>query len=195
MPAREALQLAPGPSTIALVIGKKASGKTTLVRRGLARLPRWVAWDVRGELASIQGARLWTDLAAWRDHLLDGGRIEREVFACPSAQFDAWCRWIYATRHLFVVMEEIGRYCASGRAPRGLADLIDRSRHCHVDLVFTTSRPVLVPASIRTQVDELLVSRVGAPTDCDYLKSWLGGPAVERAKALPQNHFLRFRQP
>lgn len=187
----------PGESTIALVCGRKQSGKTRLVKRGLARLARFVVWDVKGEYADpergVPGARLWTDLGAWRAHLLAGGTIEREVFACRASQFNAWCSWVYATGHLCVVIEELGRYCPNGRPSPALADLFDRSRHAHVDLIVTSSRPALVPKSLRAQVDELLVSRMTEPDDCAYLTSWLGGPAVVRVRELQPSTFLRAR--
>lgn len=189
---------APGKSTIALVTGRKESGKTWLVKRGLARARRFVVWDVRGEYADpergVAGARLWTDLRAWRDHLLAGGTIEREVFACPSSQFDAWCRWVFATGNLLVVVEELSRYTTTGRATEALLDFFDRSRHAGIDLIATTARVGAVPKSLRTQVDELLVAKTTEPEDLAYLTSWLGGPAVaQRVRDLQPLSFLRYR--
>lgn len=189
---------APGKSTIALVAGHKGSGKTRIVKRGLARIARFVVWDLRGEYAcppyGVAGARLWTDVRAFFQHLLDGGTIEREVFACPSAQFDAWCAWVFKTGNLVVVIEELGRHCASnGKVRAALLDLFERSRHCNVDLIVTTARIARVPIDLRIQVDELLLSRHVEPNDCAYIESWLGGPAATRVTSLQPGHFVRLR--
>lgn len=188
---------APGQSTIVLVCGRKGAGKSKLIKRGLRRLRRFVAWDVRGEYCASQhgiaGARLWTDLRAWRAHLLAGGTIEREVFSCPSAQFKAWCAWVFATGRLTVVIEELGRHCSNGRASPELLDLIERSRHAHIDLIATTARLERVPKDIRAQVDELLVPSMSEPNDVAYLQSWLGESVVARVRFLQPNRFLRIR--
>lgn len=188
----------PGTSTIALVAGKKGSGKTRLVKRGLARVARFVVWDIKGEYAlttvGVPDARCWFDLRHFFLHLRSGGSIEREVFACPSAQFDTWCKWIAKTGNLVVVIEELGRHCgANGRARPALLDLFERSRHFNVDLIATTARIARVPIDLRIQVDELLLSRHSEPTDCTYLESWLGGPARLRAQELQPGRFLRLR--
>ncbi len=188
---------APGRSTIALVAGRKESGKTRLVKRGLTRVARFVVWDIRGEYAhpelGVAGARLWTDLRAFFSHLRAGGSVEREVFACPSRQFETWCKWIVATTGLVVVVEELGRHCANGRARPALMDLFERSRHFNLDLIATTARLGRVPIDLRVQVDELLVSRHSEPTDCAYIESWLGGPARARIETLQPGRFLRLR--
>lgn len=187
----------PGPSTIALVCGCKESGKTRIVKRGLARVRRFVVWDVRGEYAhpelGVPGARLWLDMAHFKAHLLNGGTIEREVFACPSPQFKAWCKWVFDTGNLFVVVEEIARLCPNGRATPELLNLIERSRHCNIDLVATTARVLKVPIDLRAQVDDLLLSSMSEPKDLNYISSWLGEPVCARVKSLPSNTFLRIR--
>lgn len=188
---------APSRSTIALVAGKKESGKTRLVKRGLALVTRWVAWDIKGEYAlttvGVPGARCWFDLREFFMHLRSGGIVEREVFACPSTQFNTWCKWVARTGNLVVVIEELGRHCANGRVPPPLFDLFDRSRHLPIDLIVTTARVERVPKDLRAQVDELLLSRHSEPTDLAYLESWLGGPARLRVETLQPGHFLRFR--
>jgi hypothetical protein len=187
----------PGRSNIALVVGKKEAGKSRLIKRGLSRVSRFVVWDIKGEYADAQygvaGARVWQDLAHWRDHLLGGGTIEREAFACPASQFDAWCRWVFATGNLTAVIEELPRYCNGSKPRASLADLFDRSRHAHIDLICSASRVALVPVSLRIQVDELVLSRLTEPNDCAYLESWLGGPTVARVRSLAPNTFLRIR--
>lgn len=186
---------APTPSTIALVAGRKSSGKTRVVKRGLARVARWVVWDVRGEyadpLTGVAGARLWTDLRDFFAHLRAGGSIAREVFACPSAQFDVWCKWVARTGSLVVVIEELGRHCQGGRVRASLLDLVERSRHHAIDLIATTSRVARVPIDLRVQVDELLLARHVEPTDCAYLASWLGQSASARAQTLKPGTFVR----
>jgi len=187
----------PGESDIVLIAGRKQSGKTWLVKRGLARVARWVVWDVKGEYADpsrgVAGARLWTDLRAWRAHLLAGGTIEREVFACPSSQFLAWCRWVFQTGNLLVVIEELSRYCTSAKPPPALLDLFERSRHAHLDLIATTARVARVNVDIRSQVDQVLLARHSEPNDCAYIADWLGEPTVARIRDLQPLRFVRIR--
>jgi len=188
---------APSESEIALVIGRKASGKSYLVKRGLARLRRFVVWDVKGEYTDpkigVPGARLWHSLRAWREHLLAGGTIEREVFSCRDSEFPAWCRWCVKTGNLVVVVEELSRYCKGNVPPPYLDDLFNRSRHAPLDLICTTARPTRVFSDLRSQVDVALVARMSEPNDCAYLTEWLGEPAVTRIRDLQPLRFVRVR--
>ena len=185
---------APGESRIALVVGKKGSGKSRMLKRGLPLYSRpWVVWDVRGEYAGLPGARLWTDLAHFRAHLERGGDVRREVFACAEVQFPAWCRWVFKRGRLLVVVEELTRYCAAGKAPPHLADLFDRSRHARLDLVFTTAAIAEVPTSLRRQIDDLVLSRITLPGDVQYVRDWLGERLARRTRRLPPSTFLRVR--
>jgi len=188
---------APSESTIALVIGPKQSGKSYLVKRGLGRLTRFVVWDVKGEYADpqlgVRDARLWTSLRAWREHLLAGGKVQREVFACPEREFEPWCRWVMATGNLVVVVEELSRYCTGNRPPPFLDDLFNRSRHFPIDLIATTARPTRVFPDLRSQVDEAIVARMSEPNDLAYLTEWLGEPAVARIRQLEPLRFIRTR--
>lgn len=188
---------APGDSTIAIVLGAKGQGKSFRIKRGLSRLEQWVAWDFKGEYADarvgVAGARLWTDLADWREHLLEGGDVRREVFVCPRRQFPAWCRWVAETGDLFVVIEELNRYCSSGRPSDELLDLFDRSRHSRLDLVCAAPRLAEISKDLVHQADELVTARMTEPNDVAYLRKWIGPRGAERVRALPDQHFLRIR--
>ncbi len=188
---------APSTSEIVLVIGPKESGKSWLVKRGLGRVRRFVVWDVKGEYADarlgVLGARLWTSVRAWRQHLLDGGTIEREVFHCSGREFPAWCRWVAETGNLLVVIEELGRYCRGAVPPPYLDDLFNRSRHAPLDLICTTARPKRVFLDLRAQVDTAVVARMREPKDIAHLTEWLGEPAVARIQQLEPLRFIRIR--
>lgn len=177
--------------TTCLVIGPKGSGKSFIVKRGLAKVARWVAWDLKGEYASVPGARLWKDLRDFARMLEQGGKVKREVFACNRSQFDAWCTWVYQTGNILAVIEEIGRHCTAGSAPGPLQDLFDRSRHSAVDLIAIGPRIAQIPKALGHQADELLVFRSTMPNDLQYLGEWLGPRAAERIRDLQDHHFLR----
>lgn len=182
---------------IFLVIGKKGSGKSSRIKRGLALVPSFVVWDLRGEYAhptaGVPGARLWTDMAAFFRHLLDGGEIGREVFACPVWQFETWCKWVFETGNLVAVIEELPRVCPGGTAPAALADLLDRNRHAAVDLICAASRTAGIPKSVPDQADELICATQREPNAVRYLAGWLGDAAAARIRALQPFSFLRIR--
>ena len=183
----------PGSSRIAIVVGRKKSGKSTLVRLGLAKRPRWIVWDLRGEYASVPGSRLWRDVREFGAHVAGGGDIAREVFACPVAQFEAWCRFAFNAGGLLVVIEELGRYCSASFAPPFLLDLFDRSRHARLDLVCVSPRISGIPASLRGQADELVTFRATSPPDLLQLRDWLGLRTAERVRRLAPHRFLRLQ--
>jgi hypothetical protein len=183
----------PGDSNIAVVVGSKGQGKSYRIKRLLAKVPQWVAWDYKGEYGHIDGARVWHDVGAWREHLIDGGDVRREVFVCERRQFPAWCRWVTETGNLLVVIEELNRYCGAGKPPEHLLDLFDRSRHSPLDLVCAAPRLAEISKDLVHQADELLTAQMTEPNDVDYLRKWLGARAAERVRALPDQHFLRIR--
>lgn len=188
---------APGESRIVTVLGSHHQGKSYRIKRGLAKHAQCVVWDYKGEYAradiGVPGARLWTDLAQWRDHLLNGGDIRREVFACPRRQFPAWCRWVMETGDLLVVIEELNRYCNASSAPDHLLDLFDRSCHSRIDLVCAAPRLARIAKDLVHQSDELVSAQVSEPNDVAYIREWLGSRAAERLRALPDKHFLRIK--
>jgi hypothetical protein len=188
---------APGDSRIVVVLGSKGQGKSFHIKRGLARVPQWVVWDFKGEYADksvgVAGARLWTDVAAWREHLIGGGDLQREVFACPRRQFPAWCRWVAETGDLLVVVEELNRYCSAGRPIDELLDLFDRSRHAHLDLVCAAPRLAGISKDLVHQADEIVTAQVTEPNDVAYLREWIGTRGAERVRTLQHQHFLRIR--
>ena len=182
---------------IFLVVGKKRSGKSYRIKRGLALLPQFFAWDLRGEYAhpteGVPGARLWTDLRAFLEHVKDGGELAREVFACPRWQFDAWCAWLFETGNLVAVIEELPRMCNGGVASLALMDLLDRNRHAGIDLICAAAATRGIPKSLVDQADEILCATQREPNAVRYFAEWLGDAAVARLRALPTNEFLRLR--
>ncbi len=185
---------APVEARIGVVIGRKGSGKSFRVKRWLAKVKRWVAFDLRGEYAEVEGARLWTDVRDFAAHLANGGTIEREVFACPKWQFDAWCRFVFETGDLVAVVEEIGRFVSPGWAPEPLQDLFDRNRHARVDLVCVGPRLAEIPKGLLHQADDVMHANVELPADVAFLAKWKGDAIAQRIANLPPHEFLRIRR-
>lgn len=186
--------LRPVDAKIAAVIGRKGSGKSFRVKRALAKWRRWVAWDLRGEYAEIHGARLWHDVREFAKHLADGGTVEREVFACPAWQFDAWCKWVFETGDLVAIVEEVTRYVSPGHAPEPLQDLLDRNRHARVDLVLVAPRIAEIPKAVLHQADDVLCAQIELPADVAFLTKWKGTAIAQRVAHLQPHEFLRIRR-
>jgi hypothetical protein len=183
----------PVDARIALIVGRKGSGKSTHVKRALGRWKRWVAWDLKGEYGEVAGSRTWTDVRDFAAHLAQEGTIEREVFACPRWQFDAWCRWVFETGDLVAVIEELGRYVTSSWAPDPLQDLFDRNRHARVWLVTVAARLAEIPKGLVHQADDVCSARMDLPADVRFLAEWKGPQIAERVHNLEPHQFLRIR--
>lgn len=183
--------LGPSESTISLVIGGKGAGKSTLIKRQLARAQQFVVWDLNGEYSALPGARLWHDVRDFYRELANDGYVSREVFACPVDQFESWCSWVARCGDLLVVIEELSRYCGSGKAVQKLADLFDRSRHFPIDLICAASRIAEIPKAVVHQADELIHARTELPNDLDYLERMRGPKFAARIRNLPTHKFLR----
>lgn len=183
----------PVDARIAIVLGRKGSGKSTRVKAALAKWKRWVAWDLRGEYGEIPGARTWHDVREFAAHLASGGTIEREVFACPAWQFEAWCRWVFETGDLVAVIEEITRYVSAGHAPAALQDLFDRNRHARVWLVCVGARLAGIPKGLVHQADDVCSASMELPADVDFLAKWKGTAIAQRVANLQPHEFLRIR--
>lgn len=180
-----------------LVIGKKGSGKSRAIKQGLALVPQWMAWDLRGEYADptigVAGTRLWTDFNAFLAHVRNGGAIAREAFACPVEQFPDWCKFVFRTGNLLVVIEELSRYCGSGKPIPPLLDLLDRSRHAGIDLIAAAPDLAEIPKGLVRQVDEIVIAKVTEPNSIAFLERWLGASAARRIAALEPEQLLRIR--
>lgn len=189
------MQLPSDDARICLIVGRKGSGKSFRIKRGLAGVPVWVVWDLRGEYAhaehGVSGARLWTDVRDFFRFLLAGGVVQREVFACPVWQFDAWATWVFETGNMLAVIEELPRVCSAGKSSPALDELLDRNRHAGVDLIAACSRTAGIPKSLVHQVDEVLVSQTREPNSLAYFRDWLGEGWADQIATLETHSFLR----
>lgn len=206
------LQLADRRNTIALVVGRKGSGKSWLIAKRLGPLfPRRITIDWTGE-----GRELYPNA--------------REVFGVPAVieaigdsarESDRWqliavvdpgevpqLLRVLAPRYdggkrpsLSAAVGGLAIECAEidviapasgGPASSAVTDAIARGRHVRLSFLLATQRPAQCARILSSQADQLLSFRMHEPRDLRWLRDAGGEMFAQRVRRLSAFHYCRY---
>lgn len=175
---------------IVAVLGASGSGKSTFVKRAIARgHPRLLIWD---PLAEYGGAIRETasDLLAL---------LKLPKFRCvfrPSAdpavrarQFDLVCRAALAAGRMTLVVEELRFVTTPCRAPLGWAQVCLTGRHKGLKVFGLSQRPASIDKDFLGNCTAIRTGRLAYPEDVKAVSKAMGGHAAE-IQALKPLHWL-----
>lgn len=184
---------APDPADVTLVCGLRGTGKSTRVKRSIARWQgvRVLVFDPHDEYSQAGDAREGVELGPLRDRLtveqldatpgiLDAADLSLAVVPRRDPEglaedFRTVVELVVDTGNLVFVVDEVrltAKSCAERYAYLGL-----QSRHDSVPLVFVSQRAVHLPPDARSQVNRVFAHRQIHPADLDALEEIFGDPA------------------
>lgn len=177
-------------NTVTTVLGRKGSGKTTLVQEIIREHPRAVMFDPCGEYGANVGARIVTGFPAAARALADVSRRPRERWRLSLRVDDledqlallriAW----YLERYLLVI-EEAGELCTPQHLPPEISRLLRMGRHHRISQVYVGQRPSTVHRLVTSQSDLIVSFQQHEERDVDYLRATIG-PGAEAVRTLPR---------
>jgi hypothetical protein len=176
---------------IITVFGKKGTGKTTLVKTVISRLPRVVVFDT---LAEYTGGVFIYDPQSFIDYLkLNLDRLYKIVLRCDNDEdfsicFEA-CRAVYDGT---LVVEEIDFYCSPTFIEPSLQKLIKYGRHRQINLIGVSRRAAEVNRNLTAQSDCIVTFQQEENRDIEYMSRRIGAENAESLRGLGKFEYRVF---
>jgi len=183
---------------VQVIVGRKGSGKSTLVAEIMASEPRVICIDSMAEYDRLPGGRRMEVLEgtdACLDAIVEADE-RRSSFrlACRTLDVDENLDLLGVAYHCpgtMIVVEESSLYCSPQSFPREIAQLIRYGRHKQLDLVFVARRPAELHRDLTANADVLVTFQQQEPRDLEYLRAFYGDD-VEDLPTLPPYHVRVF---
>jgi hypothetical protein len=180
-------------SDIAVIFGKRGSGKTVKARNLVAGRDRVLFYDTLchdyhdGVVCDSLGELRAFWLKVYRGSFRI---IYRPVD--PEGDFAAVCKLVYAAGDMAFVVEEVDIFFRGGVTCPEFRHIIQRGRHEGIELVGVTQRPRGFGRLFTSQAERFYVFRATEPVDLDYFRDRLGEKVAAVLPELEQYHYVRY---
>lgn len=191
--------------TILLALGRRKSGKTTLVRDLVQRAEAdtlILVYDQYRNFRPEHGfERQYRSLEAFRadveagefrqDENEDAPETGVAVFAPMGEELscDALAEEAIRLRDCVLVVDELDAVCKGGGTQireQHLRQIVEYGRHLEVTLIGGARRAAAVHRSITAGADKMYIFRLTEPNDLDYIKDYCGADFAEQVRQLPK---------
>jgi len=179
---------------IILVIGKRGSGKSYLVKKMIRTDTRLVVFDLMSEYVEgvTFGPENPRELAwFWRKFYKRDFRIVYRPIR-PKAEILQLAELVYSLGNLTFVVEEIDSICTPYELPDPFAAIVQRGRHKNIQLIGVTPAPYGINRDLTRQAKEIYIFNTNEPRDIDYLRQLLGSEIEAKIAALEQYQYVKW---
>lgn len=187
-------------NSILVVLGRKGSGKSTLVREiireKMVERRRVLIIDGMGEYGG-EGIEVvhGVDDALDRIEKIDDHDRFAYAFRTMRSEDDLDLIGVaYEVPNQLLVIEEASRYCSATQLPDEIGQLVRYGRHREIDMIFIARRPSELHRDVTANADVVVTFQQHEPRDVLYLRS-IFGERAERAKLLPRFKVMVFGDP
>jgi len=180
-------------ATIAIVFGKRGSGKTVKATNLVADESRVLFYDTlcHDYTDGVIVDSLEELKAFWRKVYRGSFRIIYRP-TDPQGDFPEICRLVYEAGDIYFVVEEVDMFFKGDTTSPEFRQIIQRGRHARVSLVGVTQRPKGFGRLLTSQVHDFYVFRVTEPVDADYFRERLSQDAAGKLAGLGQYQYLHY---
>lgn len=179
---------------IILVIGKRGSGKSFLVKKMIAEERRLFVWDLMSEYNQgiVFGPENLREVAwFWRRfYYRDFRMIYRPIK--PKTEILQIAELVYALGDITFVVEEIDSICTPWELPDPFSAIVQRGRHKNIQLIGVTPAPYGINRDLTRQAKEIYIFNTNEPRDIDYLRQLLGSEIEPKIAALEQYQYVKW---
>ena len=189
---------------IRLVIGKRGSGKSVLVKHMIRDERRLVIYDIMSEytdavtfddgfrsLAHLDGTQREQLVEFWRRVYKQSFRLAYRPLR-PKDEIDWLAQAVYALGDLTFVVEEIDAVCTPFDMSEWMQAIIQRGRHVNIEMIGVTPAPFGIHRDLTRQAKDVFVFRTKEPRDIQYLRRLLGEEIEAKLLALEQYEFVHW---
>lgn len=199
-------------ASVALVVGRRGSGKSELLRRATISRPRVVVLDaLHGEPAEDGSGREGVAIVEDREDYLDALRgfsnfpRWRIVVRPDDLEKAPWVAtalmpsdsgvtgYARAVRGVTLVCDEVDLWAPNNTGiDPGVRAAIQRGRHYEINILAATRRPAECHRDLSSQADALVTFRQHEPRDVLWLAGAGGEAFADAARALGQYEYVTF---
>jgi hypothetical protein len=167
-----------------LVLGDYETGKTTLAKSLLLGMPRWLAFDPRGDVLG-RGRRT---LGEVRRDLAQGGKA---IYQPPRGNMEAslndFCELALTQSELMVFVDEPSMAAEGKGMPQAFKDL-HRLGHARGLGAMVATHTIWDLPHVAQQSNHLFIFKVDRPVELNALGQVVGQAAIEYIQAAPKFH-------
>ena len=179
---------------ITLVIGKRGSGKSYLVKHLIREARRLVVYDVMSEYKhgvcfGPEDRQQMCDF--WNKVYRGGFRIIYRPIQVKE-EIDAIAKGCFVLGDVTFVIEEIDAVCTAWVMPEWMNYCVQRGRHKNIELIGVTPAPFGINRDLTRQAKRICVFNTNEPKDLDYLAALLGSDVKRIVPALGEYEFMEW---
>jgi len=177
---------------IKLVIGKRGSGKSYLVKKMIADEKYLFIWDLMSEYNEgvvFERESLAKMCEFWQNHYRRPHRIIYRPLR-PKFEIGFIALAIYNLGNIVFVVEEIDSVCDAYNMPEYFSNIVQRGRHKNITLVGVTPAPFGIHRDLTRQAKEIYIFNTNEPRDIQYLSNLLGSAITEKIQSLRQHEYV-----
>jgi len=169
-------------NTIVALVGRKGSGKSTLVGEIVGEWDRVIIVDTMNEYGARIGASVRLGLEDAIDAVLEAERSRRFRFSLRGLEHDEVLEVLEGVgtlRDLLVVVEEASAYMKAQQIPWEIAQLVRMGRHQAISQLYVAQRPSMLHLDVISQADVIVSFQQHARRDVETLVGHLGDVAEQ----------------
>jgi len=172
-------------NTIVALVGRKGSGKSTLVAEIVREWDRALIVDTMNEYGRGIGATVFYG-DAYVPAIVEASRQRRFRFSLRGLEYDEVLEALEGAatlRQLLVVVEEASAYMKAQQIPWPIAQLVRMGRHRGISQLYVAQRPSMLHLDVISQADVIVSFQQHARRDVETLVGHVGDVA-ERVRDL-----------
>lgn len=176
------------------VVGRRGSGKSTIVKPMLQRCPRLFMWDAMGEHDWIPNRFATLDelppFLNWSQQQpqFAGAYIPQDDDL--AAEFGPVCSVLYQRGNLVFGVEEVPMLCSPGFLPPAFDRIIRLGRHKRLSVVWTAQRMNEVARRLTAATDVFVIFSHTEPVDLEAITYRCGQETAARVAQLGHHDHL-----
>jgi hypothetical protein len=182
---------------IVAIIGRKGSGKSTMLAERLKTADRLVVFDPLGEhvgkkgwlpnelgsLPELESFMLWNrKRGQFAAGYVPGEELEEEVEGVAGI--------LYQRGNLVFGIEEVPLICSASYLPPVLGKLIRTGRHRQIDIAWTAQRASECARTLTSLTDEFVLFSQTEPRDLDAIAARCGEDVARRVAELGRHDYI-----
>lgn len=182
---------------IVAIIGRKRSGKSTMLAERLKTAERLIVFDPLGEhcgkkgwlpneissLSELEALFRWTrKRSQFAAGYVPGENLEEEVEGVASV--------LYQRGNLVFRIEEVPLICSPSYLPPVLGKLIRTGRHRQIDITWTAQRASECARTLTSLTDEFVLFSQTEPRDLDAIAARCGDEVAHKVAELGRHDYI-----